>query len=120
MKSDPEPSGAMRIGALPMLGTGAVPRALSQEWARAIYEDYPDHHGVLYQGAHDSGDCVALWDRAPALRTADTYTPDVALQSPPVWQRLTVFLVGIGAGTRQIPHENCARCTPGAEPLALA
>jgi hypothetical protein len=57
--------GAMAIGALPALSTGNERRALTQEWARAIFEDQPAGpavRGVRYRSAYNDGISIALWD----------------------------------------------------------
>lgn len=59
--------GAMFIGAVATLASGAEPRALTQEWARAIYEDLPGFSGIRYRAAHQGGEAIAIWDRAGAL-----------------------------------------------------
>jgi len=59
--------GAMFIGALATLCTGDESRALTQTWARAIYEDLPSFDGIRYRAAHQGGPSVAIWQRAAAL-----------------------------------------------------
>jgi hypothetical protein len=56
---------AMAIGALPALADGNEKRSLTQEWARAIYEDEPagpEIVGIHYRSAYNGGRSLALWD----------------------------------------------------------
>jgi RES domain len=56
---------ALAIGALPSLANGSEARPLTQEWARAIYEDQPagaEATGVRYRSAYNFGFALALWD----------------------------------------------------------
>jgi RES domain len=49
---------AMAIGALPALGDGNEARSLTQQWARAIYEDQPagpEITGIHYRSGYNSG-----------------------------------------------------------------
>ena len=57
----------MAIGAVGTLGSGDEKRELTQNWARAVYEDMPDLHGVVYRGAHQGGLSIAVWERAGVL-----------------------------------------------------
>lgn len=50
---------------------GAEPRASTQEWARAIFEDQPagdSVSGIHYRTAYGDGDAVALWDCSSFVR----------------------------------------------------
>jgi hypothetical protein len=56
---------ALAIGALPALADGSEARSLTQQWARAIFEDQPagpDVCGVRYRTAYNFGYSLALWD----------------------------------------------------------
>ena len=55
----------MAIGALPLLADGSEPRPLTQEWARAIYDDRPagsEVTGIRYRSGYNFGYSLALWD----------------------------------------------------------
>lgn len=107
--------GAMRVGALPQLAIGELPRARTQEWARAVYEDFPGLSGIVYPGAYISGNCIALWERAGALEIAGiAETPqELPLHYPEIWQRLVTFLQTIRISAVEIPREHCPRCRAG-------
>jgi hypothetical protein len=63
---------AMAIDALPALADGNEPRELTQEWARAIYEDQPASTkvaGIRYRTAYNGGIALAVWDAAGIVRT---------------------------------------------------
>lgn len=66
------PGAAMAIGALPALADGNEPRALTQQWARAIYEDQPASRnvtGIRYRSAYNGGFSLAVWDCAATAKT---------------------------------------------------
>lgn len=94
---------AMRIGALPSLATGDYPRARTQEWARAIYEDQPvartTVRGVYYDAAHSNGPALALWNTNGAvevLRSDRGQVQDVALADPRMWPRVVSAAAALG------------------------
>ena len=83
------------IGALPELCTGPTDdHPIAQAWARAIYES--EHYtqrgvcGIRYRGAHDFGECMVLWDRAPQLEVVQELVGerDRPLHEPGVWERV--------------------------------
>ena len=59
-------NGALAIGAVGTVAWGDEPRRRTQRWGRRIYEQYTHLDGIFYRGAHQGGDSLALWDRAPA------------------------------------------------------
>jgi hypothetical protein len=65
--------GAMRAGSVAALSQDADYR-LSQSWSRYFYE-HPDSYtsidGILYANAHNSGDAVALYERAAGALKCD-------------------------------------------------
>ena len=87
---------AMRIGALPSLATGAYPRAHTQAWARAIYEDQPARRivrGVYYDAAHTNGPALALWDTdndVDIVSGSAGELQDFELTDDRIWPRLVV------------------------------
>jgi RES domain len=106
--------GCMSIDALPSLATGDVERPLTQEWARAIYDDEPADSpisGVLYTGAHDEGLCLGLFDRAPSLRmVADAV---LSVQGRPLLDmedRVLCELSKRGLRFKAIDTKDCQRC----------
>jgi hypothetical protein len=100
-------AGAMRIGALPALGSGNEHRVLTQQWARAIYEDLAVD-GIRYSGAHDEGACLALFERAPALRVLDGQ--ELRLHEHSLWRRFQVALHTLGLPAARIRRRDCPRC----------
>ena len=93
------PGSAMAIGALPTLGDGALPRSLTQQWARAIYEDHPlgaPAAGIRYRSAYNAGIALALWDTTGKIRVLvdDNGTDaDVPLNHPGMLIRLKTLLM---------------------------
>lgn len=106
------PGAAMSIGALPALADGDVDRALTQEWARAIYEDQPASGavtGIRYRSAYNGDLALALWDSAGKVATATSARgADFALNDP-----LMLGRVRVACSTRRIAVEvvDPARCT---------
>jgi hypothetical protein len=71
-----------RAGASMALSTG--PHARTRPWSRAVYEAYPDLHGLWYGSSMDSmHGCAALFERAAhAMPAAPAFHR--ALADPPV------------------------------------
>jgi len=111
------PGSAMAIGALPTLGDGALPRSLTQEWARAVYEDHPlgaPAAGIRYRSAYNGGIALALWDttgRIQILVDDNGTDADVALNHPGMLIRLKTLLMERQIVIRTIPRADCPRCT---------
>ncbi len=106
---------AMRIGALPSLATGDYPRARTQQWARAIYEDQPvagtTVRGVYYDAAHTRGAALALWDTDGAVevvRDGAGAPQDFALADPAIWPRAVAAAVSIGLRADLV--QSCPSC----------
>lgn len=104
------------IGALPELSTGSADQhPIAQAWARAVYEDYTDAGvcGIMYQGAHQFGICVVLWDRAPTLDVIQDAKGDRDWQvhQPGAWER--VLAAYSASGRRhmtKVTSDRCPRC----------
>jgi hypothetical protein len=105
-------NGAMKIGALATLGSGKEPRRRTQPWAQRIYEDLPRFDGVLYRGAHQGGLCIALWDRAPALRVHPTTPSPLGdrLLDPGMDDRTQVALASQGRKMIRTAAARCSAC----------
>ncbi len=105
---------AMAIGALPSLTTGDYPRARTQEWARAIYEDQPAPraiHGVYYNAAHSNGPALALWDTDDHVEVVHDQAgaeQDLALGDPLIWPRVVTAAVSLGLRTNIVT--TCPQC----------
>ncbi len=59
--------------------------ALSQEWARAIYSQLPDVHGIRWRGRQSGSLCVVLQDRAEMDRLDGA---SWTITDPAVWPRI--------------------------------
>ncbi len=57
-----------------------------QEWARAIYHQVPDVHGVRWRGRQSGSLCIVLHDRAEMNRFE---SESWAVVDPAVWPRIT-------------------------------
>lgn len=109
-------TGAMLIGATPSIGSAEVTRELTQEWARAIYEDRPAGSsvcGVRYAGAHEEGDCLCIWDTSPPVDVvhSDAGIEDRALLDAAVFSRFLVAMDAIKLAVERLSHADCERCT---------
>lgn len=98
--------GAMAIGAVGTLAWGDEPRRLTQRWGRRIYEQYTMLDGIYYRAAHQGGESVALWDRAPILERADG--GDRKLWA--LWNYVTVALAGKRRQPRRLAARDCETC----------
>ncbi|GAA4470669.1 hypothetical protein GCM10023094_00060 [Rhodococcus olei] len=112
-----QPGAAMAIGALPALATGNENRELTQQWARAIFEDQPAPtkvEGIRYRTAYNNGLALALWDCVDAL-AVPTDASGAPRDLPLRHER---FLAAKKALIRQqitvteIADDDCTKCRP--------
>ena len=107
----------MAIGALPALSTGNERRALTQEWARAIFEDQPAGpavRGVRYRSAYNDGISVALWDCEGDVRIVRTGGgQDLPLDDPRVLRRLQAVMSERRINVTTMREADCAACRRG-------
>lgn len=110
------PGAALAIGALPALADGDLPRALTQEWARAIYDDNPTGrhvYGIRYRSAYNGGHALAVWDSAGAVQTvkdARDNQADIALRHPAMLDRLMIDLAPRQITVSLINANECIHC----------
>lgn len=110
------PGAALSIGAIPALADSEYPRAQTQAWALAIYEDDPlgvHADGVLYRSAHNGGDAVALWDstgKVIVVRDKAGTVQDHPLTHPEVRAGLLVAMAPRHITVRTINSSECSRC----------
>ncbi|WP_330220362.1 RES family NAD+ phosphorylase [Mycolicibacterium llatzerense] len=110
------PGAAMTIGALPSLAAGNETRTLTQQWARAIYEDKPAGraiYGVRYLSAYNSGYALALWDCADRVETVSDSggaVQDLPLADPRILNRLQVQLRQRRIAVTTVAESDCAVC----------
>jgi hypothetical protein len=110
------PGAAMAIGALPSLAVGHEPRALTQQWARAVFEDKPAGRaifGVRYQSAYNSGCSLALWncsDKVQIVRDAAGQVQDLPLADPRILNRLQVQMRQRRIAVTTVSESDCAGC----------
>ena len=111
------PGSAMVIGALPTLCDGDLPRSLTQQWARAIYEDHPlgsPAAGIRYRSAYNGGIALALWDTTSRVRVVvdgNGDDADVPLNHSGMLIRLKTVMVERRIVVRTIARGDCPRCT---------
>jgi hypothetical protein len=107
---------AMAIGALPTLADGNEKRSLTQQWARAIFEDQPAGptiRGVRYRTAYNFGHSIALWDcddRIDIVRDSVGRQQDHALQHPGIFARFQVEMRKRRISVTTVPESDCASC----------
>jgi hypothetical protein len=99
-------NGPLAIGAVGTLAWGDEPRRRTQRWGRRIYEQYEDLDGIRYHAAHQGGESVALWERAPAI--APVRGGDRQLWA--VLRYVTVALASQRRYPRPISAAACADC----------
>lgn len=110
------PGSAMAIGALPALADAALPRALTQEWARAIYEDQPASYkvtGIRYRSAYNGGISLVLWDSANDATTVHETggkLADVALADPTMLTRVRAACTPRRITVKTIASIECGEC----------
>lgn len=114
------PTAAMQIDALPSLATADHPRSLTQEWARAIWEDQPAPlpvHGIRYNAAHTNGAALVLWntdDRVDVATDQHHQPQDFPLTGhTSLWARVMVAATSIRLVPSQIPQNDCPNCNHG-------
>ena len=111
---------ALAIGALPSLADGSEARPLTQEWARAIYEDQPAGPavtGVRYRTGYNFGFSLALWDcddGVEIIRDARGRLQDLALVDPRVLGRLQEQLEDRLIDVTTVSSSDCAECQKAA------
>jgi hypothetical protein len=111
-----EPGAAMGIGALPSLADGPYARALTQEWARAIFEDDPTGSpldGIRYRSAFNGGEALALWGRRGVIevvRDSRNRPQDFPLRDPAVFPRLVTAMGARRIPVRLIESSTCRHC----------
>lgn len=110
------PGAAQAIGALPSLADGRHARDLTQQWARAIYEDNPAGlrvDGIRCRSGYEGGVALALWNTAGRVKTvtdAAGELADLALRDPRVLPRLEGPLAARHIATRLISSQVCTSC----------
>ena len=110
------PGSAMAIGALPALATGALKRTLTQQWARAIYEDQPAAKpvtGIAYNSAYNGAMSLALWDSAGLVETIIDRTgkpADIALADARMLARFTAAVTPRLITVDVINSTSCPHC----------
>ena len=107
------PGTAMKLGGLPSIADGPHPRVVTQQWARAVYEDQPagpEVSGIRYTSAYNGGTALVLWDSTGRVQTVSVHgvAQDFALREDEVLTRLTAAMT-----SRQITltsADTCPRC----------
>jgi hypothetical protein len=106
---------AMAIGALPALSDGNEARSLTQQWARAIYEDQPagpETIGIHYRSGYNSGESLALWDCDADVEVVQDdagHLQDMALADPRILLRLEVELRWRQITVTTVPSSECKK-----------
>ena len=110
------PGAAMAIGALPTLADGHHPRAVTQEWARAVYEDDPlgaHLDGIRYRTAYDGGVALVLWDSGrlvEVVASSSGEVQDFPVSDPRILARTTAGLNRRRVVVRTCGPDECPRC----------
>jgi RES domain len=113
------PGAALAIGALPSLAIGNEARLLTQQWARAIYEDQPagpDVTGVRYLSAYNFDYSLALWDcddGVEIVSDAGGRRQDFPLLHPPLLRRFQEKMTDRGIMVTMGSSADCTECQKG-------
>ena len=105
---------AMALGGLPSIANGPYPRIVTQEWARAIYEDRPagpEVTGIRYSSAYNNEKALVLWDSVGQVQTVRTANgdQDFVLREGMVWDRLTAEMAH--RNITLVRTDTCSRCS---------
>lgn len=110
---------ALAVGAIASVGDGPHPRSLTQQWARAIYEDDPtgEHvEGIIYPSAYNFGTAMAIWDSTATTPLVEVVTgardiqQDFPLAHPTIYARLLRSMTYRRYTVRLVAAEDCRRC----------
>ena len=107
---------ALAIDALPALGDGNEARALTQQWARAIYTGQPAGPGITgihYRSGYNSGQAPALWDcdaDVEVVRDTGGHPQDIALSNARILLRLQVQLRRRRINVTTVPSSEYSEC----------
>ncbi|WP_235214972.1 RES domain-containing protein [Rhodococcus opacus] len=116
------PGALLAIGALPALAAGNEHRGLTQQWARAIYEDQPSAtkvDGIHYRTAYNDDHALALWDCDNAITVAHDRTGqllDLPLTHPRIHPRLLAALIPRHITITPTDETHCPNCQRAAAP----
>ncbi|NGP09309.1 RES family NAD+ phosphorylase [Rhodococcus sp. 14C212] len=116
------PGAAMEIGALPALAADHEHRGLTQQWARAIYEDQPATtkvDGIRYRTAYNDDHALALWDCENAITIAldrSGRLRDLSLIHPHIHPRLLAALVPRHITVTDTDEDHCPNCRRATTP----
>ncbi|PBC51734.1 RES family NAD+ phosphorylase [Rhodococcus sp. ACPA1] len=116
------PGAALAIGALPALAAGNEHRGLTQQWARAIFEDQPAAtkvDGIRYRTAYNDDHALALWDCDNAITVAHDRTGqplDLPLTHPRIHPRLLAALIPRHITVTHTDETHCPNCQRAAAP----
>ncbi len=114
-----EPGRAMAIGAVASLASGNEPRPLTQEWARAIYDDQPagpNANGIRYRSAYNFAISLALWDcddGVEIVRDTKGRLQDFPLTDSRVFARFEVQMRRRLIKVTTVSSADCAQCKKG-------
>lgn len=106
----------MAIGSLPALADGNEKRLLTQEWARAIYEDRPAGPkivGIHYRSGYNGGSSLALWDCDRDIevpRDARGLLQDLPLSDPRVFARFQREMLERHINVTTVSKSACTNC----------
>jgi RES domain len=110
------PGSAMAVRALPALASGNEPRPLTQQWARAIYEDQPASQkvtGIRYRSAYNDDFSLAVWDSAVTVRSVTASggrIQDFSLDEGTMLSRAKVACSPRRITVETISSIDCLRC----------
>ncbi|MDI9940684.1 RES domain-containing protein [Rhodococcus sp. IEGM 1351] len=120
--TSPPPGPRWRSGRCPPLAAGNEHRGLTQQWARAIFEDQPAAtkvDGIRYRTAYNDDHALALWDCDNAITVAHDRAGqplDLPLTHPRIQPRLLAALIPRHITVTNIDETHCPNCQRAAAP----
>ena len=99
-----------RSARLPRWGPATSRAGLRNAGAARIYEDLPALHGILYRGAHQGGESVAVFDRAGELHAKPGTPADGTALAGSLADRVMAALAAQARYPVWVPAAACGRC----------
>jgi hypothetical protein len=107
---------SMALGVRHSYGTMLGRTDLTQKLARRIYDQHEELCGIRYAGASENGECLALWERAPALEVVrdGEQACESSLTDPETWEEVSQEYAPTGLSLEPASPARCSRCQKAA------
>lgn len=110
------PGAAISLGVPHSLGTSLERLDLTQELARRIHDEHDELCGIRYPSSRDGQECLALWERAPALEVVRDggQVCESSLTDSPTWEEVSQEYARTGQNLEPISPARCSQCLEAA------